>query len=123
MRARDFWMSILVSPLLLVSACGDSGKVVTVTDTRDGKTLSVRCRDVFRTSGNPPTTSVKPLDPAVTGAILSSFDDFVAKATSEGGKASLLLPSLYESLQRGNLALVAQKILYYECFGEVLPLG
>jgi len=108
---------------LLVWACGDSGKVVTVTDKRDGKTISVRCGDVFRTSGNPPTTTAHPLAPAASGAILSSFDDFVTKASTEGGKAGLLLPSLFESMRQGNLHRVAQKILYYECFGEVLPLG
>jgi hypothetical protein len=106
------------------SARPSSGKVVTVTDKESGKKLPVECDKVFHAYGNPPTITVFPLDPPVLGAILSSWDDLVGRAMSKGdAKASLLLVSVGESMERGNLSLVAQKFLYCECFGEVLHLG
>ncbi len=92
--------------------------VVIVSDKRTSKSITVVCDEVIRTSGTPPRTVVVSLEPRVTSAILASYDEYLSKANSPH-----FVSSVSESMGRGNLALVAKKILYYECTGNVLPLG
>lgn len=117
---------VVISLSLLICAFGCSKKerVIKVTDSRSGKVVVVKCDDCFRIAGNPPTVTVLPLSPEVIGAVLSQYDNFVAKALKDRERspnASFLLSSIHDSMSRGNLEGVVQKILYYEFFGEALP--
>lgn len=99
-------------------------RVLEVTDSRSGKVVIVKRDECFTVAGNPPTVTVLPLSPEVTGAVLSQYDTFVAKAMKDrdsNREASSLLVSLHDSMSRGNMQGVAQKILYFEFFGKALP--
>lgn len=120
--------TILVAGMLLLTGCGEkraTGKrVLKITDSRTGKEVVVKRDDCFRIAGNPATVTVFPLSPEVIAAVLSQHDSFVGKALEErehNRNASFLLMSLHESMSRGNLEGVAQRILYYEFTGEALP--
>jgi hypothetical protein len=120
---------ILLTLFMCTSSCSKnpsdgSGtkKVVKITGT-NGNTVTIKSNQCFKVTGNPPTIRVLPLDPQVVDAVFSNYDVFIEKAERElGSKASSYHRSLYESMQRGNLERVAQKILYYEFFGEILHL-
>lgn len=119
-------ISFIIAGMLFIFGCGekDSSQVIKITDSRSGKVVVVKRDECFNITGNPPTVSVLPLRPEVIGAVLSQYDNFVAKAMKEresNTSASFLLMSLHESMSRGNLEGVAQKILYYEFTGEALP--
>lgn len=118
--------AIIVVGTLLLIGCGekDSKRVIRITDSHSGKVVVVKRDNCFKIAGNPPTITVLPLHPEVIRAVLSQYDNFVVKAMKEresNPNASFLLMSLHESMSRGNLEGVAQRILYYEFFGEALP--
>src|SRR5262245_59850283 len=119
---------IWAAAVLFHAGCGEttstSQHTLRVTDSRTGRVVVVRRDDCFKIEGSPPTVTVLPLAPEVTGAVLSQYASFVAKAMKDRDRnphASFLLMSLHESTRRGNLQRVAQAILYYEFFGEALP--
>jgi hypothetical protein len=121
---------ILAAGTLLHTGCSEKSSTpqhtLRITDIRTGKVMVVKRDDYFKIAGagNPPRVTVLPLSPEVTGAVLSQYDSFVAKAMADRDRnpnASFLLMSLHESMSRGDLEGVAQRILYYEFFGEALP--
>lgn len=124
MNIRNALSPICGLLLLCIFACSGANKDVTITDKQSGKRYSVACDKAFHTSGNPPTTTVNPLDPDVVAAVLSNFNELLGKDVSKhDAAASALLMSIHDSMDHGDLVLVAQKLLYYECFEKVLPLG
>ena len=126
MKKNEIKAKLLISILLLIiaSACSKSEKVIKITDSRNGKVIIIKCDDCFKIIGQPPAITVLPLKPEVIGAVLSQYDSFVEKAMKDRDKnpnANFVLMSLHDSMRRGNLEGVVQKILYYEFFGEALP--
>lgn len=126
MRIFEKEIITIISIVFLICfySCSNEEKVIKITDARNGNVIVVKCDDCFKIEGEPPTITVLPLKPEVIGAVISQYDSFIDKAMKErdhNSNASFLLMSLHESMSRGNLESVAQKILYYEFFGEALP--